>query len=61
MSLYSLNVETGWLKSGIKGNDEIIKEADLTQKVFGEIPRKASFYLNNVCAHYKLYVMVVNF
>jgi len=45
MPLYSLNVKTEWLKSGIKGDDEIIKEADLTQKVFGEIPTKAGFYL----------------
>jgi len=61
VSLDSLNIEAGRIKSWIKGYDEIVKEADLPKQIFGQVPREPSFYIDYVCSYYELHVMVVNF
>lgn len=43
VSLDSLNVEAGRLKSPIKGYDEIVKETDLPKQIFGQAQENPAF------------------
>ena len=56
----SLEIEARWLKSRIKGHNEMIEKAYLPKQIFGQVPREPGFYIDYVCSHDELHVVVVN-
>lgn len=60
MLLYSINIKAGQYKSGIERDREIFKEAEISKKVFGDIPTEPGFDLYDFCPYNKLHVVIIN-
>ena len=48
------------MRSEIKRHNEMVKETNLAEQVFGEIGRKAGFNLNYIRADHEFYIVVIN-
>ena len=55
-----LNFECWGMRSEIKGHNEMVKETNLAEQVFGEIRRKAGFNLDYIRADQEFYIVVIN-
>lgn len=48
------------MRSEIKRHNEMVKETNLAEQVFGEIGRKAGFNLEYIRADHEFYIVVIN-
>jgi len=48
------------MRSEIKRHNEMVKETNLAEQVFGEIGRKAGFNLDYIRADHEFYIVVIN-
>jgi len=55
-----LDFKAGRVRRWIEGHGEIVKEANLPQKIVGNIPREARLDLNDVRSDYEFDIVEVN-